>query len=243
MRYLFKKTHKDIVIQVSDKQTIHICKKIPKFINWSKNRPPDTTRINQLKEYYVSEKISFIPGIIYAWDNGDTLQIYDGIHRILAANDLDCEFTFLMCVYKTKDEDLIVNDFKAINKSCPVPTLYTDEQTELTILKKLVCENIVEELCKKYYAFVSPSRKPYIYNFNRDVIIEWLSEFNIDWNIKNLSAIIFQELQGLNFVAKDYVERNKINPPKKCHFHNFYLWYLTKPFIQNKIEQYIKGLS
>lgn len=243
MRHFFKKTQKDFAIEVSDKQTIYICKKIPDFVNWSKNRPPDTTRINHLKEYYVAEKVEFIPGIIYAWDNGDKLQIYDGIHRVLAAKELNLQFTFLMCVYKTDNEDLIVKDFKAINKSCPVPTLYTDDQNEMTLLKKLVCENVVEELCKKYYAFISPSRKPFIYNFNRDVIIEWLSEFKIDWNIKNLSIIIIQELQGLNFVAKDYVERNKINTPKKCKFHNFYLWYLSKSFIQDKLEQHINNIQ
>lgn len=111
------------------------------------------------------------------------------IHRILAAKELlesenNLEFTFLMCIYKIEDEELIIKDFKAINKSCPVPTLYTDEQNELTLLKRVICENVVSELCKRYQPFVSPSRKPYKYNFNRDVILEWLSEFEVDWGVK-----------------------------------------------------------
>lgn len=251
MRNLFKKLkvpNQDILIEVSDKQTIQKCTKIPEFTNWNKNRPPDETRINELKEYYISEKVKIIPGIIYAWDNNETLQVYDGIHRILAAKELlesenNLEFTFLMCIYKTEDEELIIKDFKAINKSCPVPTLYTDEQNELTLLKRVVCENVVSELCKRYQPFVSPSRKPYKYNFNRDVILEWLSEFEVDWGVKNLSNIMIQELQGLNYVAKDYVQRNKIDIPKKCNYHNFYLWYLDKAFIRHKLEHSIKNYN
>lgn len=158
MLNLFKKTKtqkEDIVIQLSDKQTIQLYTQIPEFTNWNKNRPPDVTRINELKEYYISEKVKFIPGIIYAWDNDSSLQIYDGIHRLLAANELlneyeNLEFTFLMCIYKTQYEDLIIKDFKAINKSCPVPSLYTDDQNELSLIKRVVCENVVGELCKKY---------------------------------------------------------------------------------------------
>lgn len=248
---IFKKTKnikEDILINVSEKQTLQICDKIPEFINWNKNRPPDQLRINELKEYYISENIKMIPGIIYAWENNSELQIYDGIHRILAAKELldeyeNIQFVFLICLYKTDDENLIIKDFKAINKSCPVPTLYTDEQNELSLVKRVVCENIVSELCKKYKEFLSPSRKPYRYNFNRDVILEWISEFEVDWNIKNLSNIIIQELQGLNYFAKDYVYRNNITTPKKCNFHNFYLWYLDKSFIRNKIEGSIKNYN
>lgn len=249
MLSIFKKgktLKEDILIEVSEKQTIQICNKIPEFTNWNKNRPPDNTRINELKEYYLNEKVKVIPGIIYAWDNNETLQIYDGIHRILAAKELvkednNLQFTFLINIYKTEDEDLIIKDFKAINKSCPVPTLYTNEQNELTLLKRVVCENVISELCKNYQAFVSPSRKPYKYNFNRDVTLEWLSDFDINWNVKNLSNIIIQELQGLNYFAKDYVQRNKIDAPKKCNYHNFYLWYLDKSFIRNKLEKAISN--
>jgi hypothetical protein len=237
----------DKQIKVSDNKTIIECTKIPEFTNWNKNRPADVTRINEIKEYYISEKVKFIPGIIYAWDNNKTLEIYDGIHRILAAKELlkneGIEFRFLMSIYKTDNEELIIKDFKAINKSCPVPTLYTDEQTEFTLLKRVVCENVVGELCKRYSSFISPSRRPYKYNFNRDVILEWLSDFEINWNIKNLSNMMIQELQGLNYFAKDYVQRHKIDVPKKCDNHNFYLWYLDKSFIRDKLENCIKNYN
>ena len=52
---------KEILIKISNNQKIIECTKIPEFTNWNKNRPPDVTRINELKEYYISEKVKFIP--------------------------------------------------------------------------------------------------------------------------------------------------------------------------------------
>lgn len=241
--------NKNIQIDISDKQTI-FCKNFLEnleFINWNKNRPPDQTRIRELKEYYLCEKINFIPGIIYAWYKSDNepLQIYDGIHRLIAAKELyeteQIKFTFLLCIYKTEDENLIIKDFKALNKSCPVPTLYTEENENL--LKRVVCENVVAELCKKYPTFVSPSRKPFRYNFNRDCTLEFLSELDIDWSISGLSNILIQELNGLNWVAKDFVKRNGINAPKKCDFHNFYLWFLEKSFIHDTLQKSLRNYN
>lgn len=85
-------------IDVNEHQTIKRYTKIPEFTNWSKNRPPDKTRIDELKEYYLNEKIQFIPGIIYAWNNGSELQIYDGIHRLMAAVEIKPTIPFLMSV-------------------------------------------------------------------------------------------------------------------------------------------------
>lgn len=237
----------EIVIQVSEDQFIQVCNIIPNFINWNKNRPPDSIRIADIKEYYIRENIAVIPGIIYAWEKknhvNSPLEIYDGIHRLLAAKELvhshNKKFTFLLNITKTENEEIIIRDFKSINKSCPVPVLYTETNDQLNLIRRVVCENIVSELCNKYPNFVSPSRKPFRYNFNRDVVLEFLSELNINWNIEGLSGIILQELYGLNFVAKDFVSRTNIQTPKKCQFHNFYLWFLEKDFIKQRLENSI----
>lgn len=91
-------------------------------------------------------------------------------------------------------------------------------------------------LTNQYPSFVSPSRKPFRYNFNRDSILEWLSEFEIDWTIPGLSNIITQELSALNFIAKDFAQKGNIQTPNKCKIYNFYLWYLDRSFIQEKIQ-------
>lgn len=242
------KQFKRISINVSDIQNIYVydsIKDVPEFSNWNKNRPPDESRINELKLYYSTNNTKVVPGIIYGWqkDSNSKIEIYDGIHRILAASELYKErkqdFTILLSILKIQDEHMVISDFRAINKSCPVPILYTEETS---VYKKSVCEYVINQLCEKYKAFMSPSRKPFQYNFNRDVTLEWLSEFNIDWSLNGLSEIILQELNGLNYVAKDFVLRNNIKSPKKCEFHNFYLWYLEKDFIKKKIENNIKKL-
>lgn len=235
-------TQTECLIKVSEKQTIQLLKysDIKQFINWNKNRKPDESRIAELKDFYIKNNTVVIPGIIYAWDN-DSLEIYDGIHRLLAAKDIydnyKKNFTILLSVLKTSNENDVILDFKALNKSCPVPILYTEESS---LYKRRVCEDVVSELCKRYIQFVSPSRKPYQHNFNRDNTLDWLSEFDIDWTLKGLKDIIIQELNGLNFVAKDFVSRNHIQVPKKCDYHNFYLWYLEKNFIRKKIENAVK---
>lgn len=240
------KQFKRTTINVSDIQNIYVYesfKDVPEFINWNKNRPPDETRINELKIYYSTNNTKVIPGIIYGWqkDNKSKIEIYDGIHRILAASELYKEkqqnFTILLSIMKIQNENFVISDFKAINKSCPVPILYTEETP---IYKKNVCEHVINQLCEKYQAFLSPSRKPFQHNFNRDATLDWLSEFDIDWTLNGLSGIILQELSGLNYIAKDFVTRNNIKPPKKCEFHNFYLWYLEKDVIKKKIESSVR---
>jgi hypothetical protein len=242
----FVKQFKRSFINVSDIQNIYVYesfKDVPEFINWNKNRHPDESRINELKLYYSKNNTKVIPGIIYGWQKNSKskVEIYDGIHRILAASQLYKEtqqnFTILLSILKTEDENVVISDFRAINKSCPVPILYTEETS---IYKKNVCEYVINKLCENYKAFVSPSRKPFQYNFNRDVTLEWLSEFDIDWTLNGLQDIILQELNGLNHAAKNFVLRNNIKSPKKCEFHKFYLWYLEKDFIKRKIETSIK---
>lgn len=162
----------------------------------------------------------------------------------MAAKELqlsnNINFTFLLNITKTNNEDVIIDDFKSINKSCPVSILYTEMNEQINLIKRVVYENIVSELCNKYKDFVSPSRKPFKYNFNRDVTLEFFSELNIDWNIRGLSNIVLQELYGLNFIAKDFAIRNKLQIPRKCEYHNFYLWFLDKNFIKEKLEYSIK---
>lgn len=203
------------------------------FKNWEKNRPPDEIRITQIYEYYLNNNLKIIPGVIYAWEKDMKLYIYDGIHRFLAAQKTNNNMTFLLQIRKTDKESEIINDFLNLNKSICVPSVYLEEGN---IIKKLVCQSVADMLCKKYPSFVSPSRKPYQYNFNRDNTVEFISTLNIDFTRVNIDLLIFNELMGLNFVAQDFVKNKEINCPKKCHFNKFYLFYLDKNLIKRKIE-------
>ena len=203
--------------------------------NWSKNRQPDDVRIKDVSRYYAENNIMLIPGVIYAWQrpNTDKLEIYDGIHRLLAAYEYGEDMICILCIKITNNENEIINDFTNINKSISVPSIYLEDTN---IFKKMVCQNVVEMLCKKYPTFVSPSRKPYVYNFNRDNLIEFISTFDVDFCKSRIDVEIFNELMGLNAYAEDFVKRNKVDHPKKCNYHKFYLFYLERDYIKTKIE-------
>lgn len=224
-----------------DKAFFHNCQ------NWVKNRPPDDVRIEDIIKYYCSENDSsqqlniFIPGIVYAWKkpNEPSIIIYDGIHRLLAAKDYSKHTNganMLWCLLQTtitQDENYIVKDFVNLNKSVCVPTLYLDD-TDVT--KKLMCQSIADMLCQRYPTFVSPSRKPYIYNFNRDCFVDFISTLEVNFHEPGIDTKIFNELMGLNIEAKNYVDRHKIKYPNKCLYKKFFLFYLDKSYIKQQIE-------
>ena len=145
----------------------------------------------------------------------------------------------LLYINLTEDEKIVINDFININKSIPLPEIYTEEDSKNKID---ICEKIANELSKKYPNFVSCRKKPHTYNFNRDQIIDYISSFNIDFNINNLDYIIFQMLIKLNKKAKKDIIENNIVCPKKCEKYDFYLFYLKKDFIKAEIENKLQEL-
>jgi len=208
--------------------------------NWKKNRPADKFRIDEIYEYYKKNDIKLIPGILYLWLNKDKYLIYDGIHRYEALKKLNKDdINILLYINLSNNEDSIIEDFTNINKSIPLPSLYT-ENAEIS--KIYICQNVAEHLCKKYPKFVSTSRKPHTYNFNRDQIIDFISTFNINFKIKNLDYIIYQILIKLNNHAKNKILENKIIHPLKCKKYNFYLFYLDKSHIKSEVENALKEL-
>lgn len=205
------------------------------FVNWDKNRPVDSVRVNDLHEYFIKNDIKMVPGIIYAYKTKESndLIIYDGIHRIQAVLKNENIMQFLIQITETADEEEIKNDFININKSISVPSIYLEETS---VYKKLVSISVAAELCKRYPKFLSPSRIPYQYNFNRDIFTEFISTLEIDYTKEGTSERIINELMGLNLYAKEFVKRNNIVYPKKCSFYNFFLFFLDKLYIKNQLE-------
>jgi hypothetical protein len=230
----------DIIFKVNEniilyKTSVNKLRNAINCINWNKNRPYDKVRVNDIKSYYIEKNINVLPGIVYAWKNNESLEIYDGIHRILAAFEVG-NIELLIQIYFTNNESLIIEDFKNINKAISVPTVYLEENN---YIKKTVCENVANNLCEKYPRCVSASRNCQQQNFNRDNLIEMISKLQIDFEKKNVDNIIIQELVGLNFQAKDYVNTHKIVVPQKSHYNNFYLFFLQESFIKDKLQSAI----
>ncbi len=205
-----------------------------KIRNWKNNRPSDKFRVDEIYNYLNNYNIKLLPGIIYCWYSNKYLFIYDGIHRYDALKKLNNpNIELLLYINLTENEKLIINDFININKSIPLPDIYTEDESKNKID---ICEKIASELCKKYPKFVSTRKNPHTYNFNRDQIIDYISTFNIDFNINNLDYILFQMFIKLNDKAKNDILEKNIICPKKCEQYDFYLFYLKKDFIKSEIE-------
>lgn len=208
--------------------------------NWKKNRPADKFRVEEIYNFYLNNNIDLLPGIIYIWFYNNRYYIYDGLHRYEALKKLNNnKIKIILYINFSQDENSIINDFTNINKSVPIPSLYTEYIEDQSQIKKDVCEEISEQLCKNYPQFVSTSRKPHTYNFNRDQIIDFISTLCIDFKIKNISYIIYKILLSLNDKAKKLITENKLECPSKCKKYNFFLFYLKKHYIKEEIEKYI----
>lgn len=207
------------------------------IVNWNKNRPPDEVRIAQICDYYKQTGVTLIPGMIYAWEHDNIYEIYDGIHRLLAGLMTGNPMTFFITIITTDREQDIIEDFKNINKSISVPSIYLEETSTA---KKIVCESVVDEMCRRYPQFVSASRKPYQHNFNRDNLIEFVSTFDIDFSISGIDKKIINQFNLLNLQARDHTIEHGINIPKKCDYHKFYLFFLDKSYIREQVEKFLK---
>ena len=195
--------------------------------NWSKNRPPDLIRVEQIKEKYNSDNTNFIDGMIHGFiENNNDLIIYDGIHRLLSGKDIDRNiFIILKIIQIGCDENYIVNEFKKINSSVSIPFIYLQNDSELKIH---IFNSIMNKMSKKFPNCQSPSRNHWKCNFNRDSFIENILQ-NIIFNhqLPNIDSIIFEIILGINEKSKKYIKENNIDVYKKCYTNNFFLMYFT----------------
>lgn len=201
--------------------------------NWNKNRPVCNVRVKEIIEYYKNSNLELVPGIIYTWLNNDIYYIYDGLHRFTALKELEKDFKILLYINFTKNENDIVSDFVNINKSIPIPSVYIENEQ---LIKKQICQSIADQLCRKYPKFISASRNPHVYNFNRDLLVEYISTFNINFQTKNIDKIVFKILIKLNDHAKTKIKESNIVYPNKCDKYDFYLFYLDKNYIKEQVE-------
>ena len=205
-------------------------------VNWSKNRPACKTRIDDIVKYYRKNNVKIIPGIIYVWYNSGKYHITDGLHRYDAAIKLNRNIDLILHINYSNDENIIIEEFLNINKSISIPSIYLDSDN---LVKKELCQKIVNYLCEKYPKFISPSRNHYTYNFNRDLLIEFFSELNIDFHKNELYDKLINLISNLNYKAKFNIINGNITHPKKCDKYNFYLFYLDKSYIKSEIENHI----
>lgn len=210
--------------------------------NWNKNRIPDEVRIKQIALQYTDQSKNYVvDGLLCAWNpkGTDKLYIYDGIHRYLASKYFPNNLV-LIKIISTDNEELIIQDFKNINKSVSIPYLFLEDKNELKIT---VCNSVMSMVCNNWPNNQSPSRKPWPCNYNKDTFMENLvTQLNIDFTLSNIDKLIFDAIIVTNQYAKKYIVDNQIKIYKKSDSTGFYLTYLGWDTLKYKIEQCFKNL-
>lgn len=194
--------------------------------NWARNRPADELRVSDIHSYLLLNGLELLPGVIYVWEepHEQAFYVYDGIHRVEAARRLPYSIKALFHIRRTSREQEIIDDFVHLNKAISVPSVYIEETSTR---KRKVCELVVQEWCRRYPQFLSTSRRPFPYNFNRDVFMDQVAAWDIDFRQEDLVQRILRELQKLNAEARAFVREKNIRTPAKCVHADFYLFYLS----------------
>ena len=213
-----------IVHSYSNIHFIIKCKVIDIFklnmCNWKYNRPPDMTRCNDIATYIYNRK-TIMDSMVYLWFNHKRkiYEIYDGAHRITALNIIKNNnilftnsetneitinetiswifdsYIILNVKFNSTDAD-IIEAFKTLNKSFPVPDIYIrDETTE----RKKVIEDVAMKWQTKYNSHFVSSLRPYRPNTNRDKFIELLDYIYDKYRISETQRDLGQILETANY--------------------------------------------
>ncbi len=218
----YSPTHCLIIVQIKELLDY------PKICNWEYNRPPDLTRCEEIAKYYYDSKCTLDTMFYMAYITSNKLyKIIDGIHRYTALKHIktenmksldlitpgefgsnnDAAFIYnqyVVCNIRINPSDYILKElFQNINKSKPVPDLYTQENRQAE--KIIVVNEIVSSWQRKYKQHFSNSLNPNSPNTNITNFTNLVSHLYDKYsNKEQLQQILYNENECI-----------KSNPPKK----------------------------
>jgi hypothetical protein len=144
---------------------------------WKYNRPPTDDRISEIHEW--NAQFKRMDGLLnLAYIPGTGLVCFEGNHRRLALRDLD--ITVLVDILWDVTDEIVMHEFRRINKSVSVPDLYVVE-TESSL--KAEVEQFVAWFRKKYSAHEVASERPQRPNFNRDGLTDQITRLQKETGI------------------------------------------------------------
>lgn len=204
--HIYSERHFIIKIKINDLLSASIT-------NWTYNRPPDMVRCNDISKYIYLSK-SPVDTMLYLNFNNKTksFDVIDGIHRytslkIIKDNNSNSSLDFItpgdygnnndagwlyeshiiLNIRFNSTEGELIELFKTLNKSTPIPDLYIRDVVKE---KRDIIENLANKWQTKYKAHFSSNNKPNKPNINRDRFIDLLEQiynkYNINENNKNL---------------------------------------------------------
>lgn len=171
-------------------------KDVSTLINWDSNREPDESKVNEIIQSIKNHKFS--PQIIATFAKNDNFIIYDGGHRAAAYNKMlenqeDSKIlqeyfsdSIIISVIIGAPIRYIVDRFKDINKSTPLPELYKEPlENNKEILRKLVPKVIIE--FKKVYKNHKTSNRPQLPSYNPGALTDLLFDVLNSEEILNIN--------------------------------------------------------
>jgi len=222
-------------------------KEIKDYIGiYNNNRDIDELRVNMIYEYYKSG--GYVPFILHLAqpERENIFKCYDGNHRWMVLNkiineeyetDIGC---IINVVYEVLKED-IYEKYVNINESVPVPKIYLEykEYVDNKINNKryMINEHImklVKEIANKYPNFVSGTTRCIAPNFNRDDLIDQITDiYNSFEDEKGNNIVLISEIREMLYELNERYCREEMckkhikyreNLRIKCNKYKFWLF-------------------
>lgn len=190
---------------------------------WSKNRPCDQQRVDEIKEYI--KKNSYVDGILcFANMKNEGLVCYDGNHRRESLKLLNKNYKVFINVIENPNHDYLCEKFVSLNKCIPITDLYLDTSDKLDNFKKNI--NVVTKyFCNLWKIHRNTSPRPNRPNFNRDMLQQKI--YDILGDLHNIdSNVMIARVNTYNLNIKDNLARIKCteNMLEKCRRGGCYLF-------------------
>ena len=227
--------------------------------NWEHNRPPDMARCPDIARYIYQSRKPIDTMLHISFNNlKQVFEVIDGIHRITALNIIKEENSKPLDLLEQHefgsgndanwlyDQHLLVNvrfnasvgelieAFKNLNKSQPVPELYIKDHAKE---KRTIIDTTANDWFVKYKKHFSSSANPNTGNTNRNKFVELLDKiydkYNIDeTNVDKLRRLLNEANAKL---AMNIPIDTSVNVRVKCRESGCYLFLLKN----DKLEEFI----
>jgi hypothetical protein len=179
--------------------------------NWRYNRTPDKARCREIAVHLQSKPIETVFYLASQKDK-DIYEILDGIHRYTALKMVPIDYItgeityVLLNIRYDATEGELVDFFKSLNKSIPVPDLYLQNPDQV---KRDVIQIIVDRWEFRYSQHFSTSFKFQRPNMNRTVFVNLLDDIYEKYD--DLDAVELEEkLMRYNEVVRQQFEGETI---------------------------------
>ena len=179
--------------------------------NWRYNRTPDKARCREIAAHLQSKPIETVFYLAsHKNKEKDTYEILDGIHRYTALKMLPVDYItgeiayVLLNIRYDATEGELVDFFKSLNKSIPVPDLYLQNPDQV---KRDVIQSVVDRWEFHYAQHFSVSLKFQRPNMNRTVFINLLDDIYEKYSEDAVDAVELEEkLMRYNEVVRQQFE-------------------------------------